>query len=44
MNASVICSFCLKPTFGELIEENFVIFCYSISFLYNNIFHVWGFA
>jgi len=29
-------------TFGELIEENFVIFSYSISFLYSNILHVWG--
>jgi len=25
MNASVVCSFCLKLTLGELIEENFVI-------------------
>jgi len=44
MNASFICSFCLKPTFGELIEGNFVIFSYSISFLYSIIFHVWGVA
>jgi len=44
MNAFVVCSFCLKLTFGELIEKNFVIFSYSISFLYSNIFHVWGFA
>jgi len=42
MDASVVCSFCLKPTFGELIEENFVIFGYSIPFPYSNIFHVWS--